>query len=123
MYALLLLLFAEAGPVITDHFQDDYIHPGEGFSLKCVASGNPTPRIEWSLDGSPIAPGHTGVSWFVTSDGDVVSHMNITGVQVTDGGQYKCTAVNRVDIASHVATMYVYGEIYIFPCDINRLNC
>jgi hypothetical protein len=50
------------------------------------------------------------VGQYVTLHGDVISHVNISNVQVEDGGIYRCTAANRVGQVSHSADMRVYGE-------------
>lgn len=50
------------------------------------------------------------VSQFVTEVGDVVSHFNITKVQVEDGGVYECTVSNRAGQVSHSAKLQVYGK-------------
>lgn len=46
----------------------------------------------------------------MTLHGDVISHVNISNVQVEDGGIYQCTATNRVGETSHSADMRVYGR-------------
>lgn len=46
---------------------------------------------------------------YVSLHGDVISHVNISSVQVQDGGIYQCTAVNKVGEISHSAEMRVYG--------------
>lgn len=49
------------------------------------------------------------VSQYVTEIGDVVSHFNITKVQVEDGGLYECIVSNRAGQVSHSAKLQVYG--------------
>ena len=49
------------------------------------------------------------IGQFVSMHGDVVSHVNISGVQVQDGGIYECTATNRVGQVRHSAELRVYG--------------
>lgn len=49
------------------------------------------------------------VSQYVTEIGDVVSHFNITKVQVEDGGLYECIVSNRAGKVSHSAKLQVYG--------------
>ena len=86
-------------------------------SLICVAAGNPPPTITWTLDDEPLPtadddddqqPHHVIVS-SVTPDGDVVSYVNVSGVRVTDGGTYRCTATNRVGVESFSGRLFVYG--------------
>jgi len=57
-----------------------------------------------------IPPCRFVIGQYVTLHGDVISHVNISNVQVEDGGIYRCTASNRVGEASHSADMRVYGE-------------
>jgi len=49
------------------------------------------------------------VSQYVTEIGDVISHFNITKVQVEDGGLYECIVSNRAGQVSHSAKIQVYG--------------
>lgn len=53
------------------------------------------------------------IGQYVTVHGDVISHMNISTVRVDDGGEYRCTAGNRVAKTSHGARLNVYGNPYI----------
>lgn len=52
------------------------------------------------------------VGQYVTEIGDVVSHLNITKVQVEDGGLYECIVSNRAGQVSHSAKLQVYGTWY-----------
>lgn len=45
----------------------------------------------------------------MTVHGDVISHVNISAVRVEDGGEYRCSAVNRVAKAHHAARLNIYG--------------
>ncbi|KAK3855319.1 hypothetical protein Pcinc_038269, partial [Petrolisthes cinctipes] len=80
-------------------------------SLKCIASGAPTPHVTWTLDGFPL-PQHDRlvVGQYVGVGGAVVSHVNLTGVRTEDGGAYTCTATNRAGKTTHTARLNVYGE-------------
>ncbi|KAF4532567.1 hypothetical protein B566_EDAN008491 [Ephemera danica] len=49
------------------------------------------------------------IGQYVTIHGDVISHVNISSVQVEDGGTYQCTALNRVGEVSHSAALRIYG--------------
>ena len=46
---------------------------------------------------------------YVTSHGDVISHVNVSSVQVSDGGTYTCTADNTAGVVTHSARLNVYG--------------
>jgi len=49
------------------------------------------------------------IGQYVTVHGDVISHVNISAVRVEDGGEYRCSAVNRVAKAHHAARLNIYG--------------
>ena len=58
--------------------------------LSCNASGNPTPTISWTRNGSLVNTS-TRISF---SDGNKT--LTITNVNRTDSGEYRCVARNRV---------------------------
>ncbi|XP_066995296.2 cell adhesion molecule Dscam2 [Anabrus simplex] len=110
------LLLGAAHPQLLYKFINQTLQPGPPVSLKCIATGNPTPHITWHLDGFPLPQNERFViGQYVTLHGDVISHVNISNVMVEDGGIYRCTAFNRVGEASHSADMRVYGLPYIRP--------
>ena len=45
---------ADILPTMAYSFIDQTVQPGPLVSLKCSASGNPTPRVTWTLDGYPL---------------------------------------------------------------------
>lgn len=51
----------------------------------------------------------------MTVHGDVISHVNISAVHVEDGGEYRCSAVNRVAKAHHSARLNIYGLPHVRP--------
>ena len=104
--------FSAARPQLLYKFIRQTLAPGPHVSLKCIATGNPTPHISWNLDGFPLPQGDRFViGQYMTLHGDVISHVNISNVQVEDGGIYQCVASNRVGDARHSADMRVYGEL------------
>jgi len=48
---------ADAPPIMEYTFIEQTLQPGPTVSLKCSASGNPTPSMAWSLDGFKL-PDH-----------------------------------------------------------------
>nr|CAD7441249.1 unnamed protein product [Timema bartmani] len=108
------LRLGDTPPQLVYGFIRQNIQPGPSVSLKCVASGNPTPNIKWTLDGYPLPLNERFViGQYVPMYGDVISHVNITSVHVQEGGTYQCSAVNRVGEASHSAQLNVYGKLHI----------
>jgi hypothetical protein len=47
----------DAPPIMEYTFIEQTLQPGPTVSLKCSASGNPTPSMAWSLDGFKL-PDH-----------------------------------------------------------------
>ncbi|CAH2009909.1 unnamed protein product [Acanthoscelides obtectus] len=108
------LQLGDAPPVLLYSFIEQTLQPGPAVSLKCSASGNPTPQISWTLDGFPLpSHGRFVIGQYVTVHGDVISHVNISHVMVEDGGEYTCTAENRAGKTSHSARLNIYGMPYI----------
>ncbi|XP_064213100.1 cell adhesion molecule Dscam2 isoform X2 [Tribolium castaneum] len=108
------LQLGDAPPILLYSFIEQTLQPGPAVSLKCSASGNPTPQITWTLDGFPLpSHGRFVIGQYVTVHGDVISHVNISHVMVEDGGEYTCTAENRAGKSSHSARLNVYGMPYI----------
>lgn len=45
---------ADSAPVLEYRFISQTLQPGPSVSLKCIASGAPTPHVSWALDGFPL---------------------------------------------------------------------
>jgi len=76
--------------------------------LKCVASGNPTPEITWELDGKRLSnTERLQVGQYVTVNGDVVSHLNISSIHTNDGGLYKCIAASKVILLIFLLNFFI----------------
>ncbi|XP_071541356.1 cell adhesion molecule Dscam2-like [Panulirus ornatus] len=105
-----------AAPQLVYRFIEQTLQPGPAVSLKCIATGTPTPHITWTLDGFPIPHSHRYLKGqYVSSHGDVISHVNISSVHVTDGGTYTCSAENSAGRVVHSARLNVYGPPHVRP--------
>ncbi|XP_022252655.1 Down syndrome cell adhesion molecule-like protein Dscam2 [Limulus polyphemus] len=110
------LLLGETSPVFLDSFNEQTIQPGPSVSLHCIASGTPLPQVTWSVDGIPVRDDErVRVGDFVSRNGNIVSHVNISDTHVEDGGLYTCTAQNEVGIIQNSARLNVYGPPTIKP--------
>uniref|UniRef100_A0A1B0CC48 Ig-like domain-containing protein n=1 Tax=Lutzomyia longipalpis TaxID=7200 RepID=A0A1B0CC48_LUTLO len=110
------LRLGEVAPHLTYKFIEQTMQPGPSVSLKCSATGNPTPQISWSLDGFPLPSNdRLMIGQYVTIFGDVISHVNISAVKSEDGGEYECAAKSISGSTSHSARLNVYGMPYIRP--------
>ena len=69
---------------------------GNDLLLTCNATGNPTPSISWTKDGSLInASGDPRIS--ITEQNTM---LRITNVSRADDGQYRCVASNSLGNAT-----------------------
>ncbi|KAK7578218.1 hypothetical protein V9T40_010423 [Parthenolecanium corni] len=110
------LKLGDAAPVLTYTFIEQTLQPGPEISLKCSSTGNPTPNIKWTLDGFSLPDNERfRIGQYVTAQGDVVSHTNISHVTTEDGGEYSCIAENRAGRTTHSARLNIYGLPYIRP--------
>ena len=50
------------------------------------------------------------IGQYLSSSGEVISHLNISSLHSSDGGLYKCRAENSVGRAEHQARVNVYGQ-------------
>ncbi|XP_050520793.1 cell adhesion molecule Dscam2 isoform X42 [Daktulosphaira vitifoliae] len=105
-------------PHIKEYFSDNTMQPGVSLHLKCIASGNPTPEINWELDSKRLSSTERlRIGQHITLAGEVVSYLNISSVHTNDGGHYKCVAVSKVGTAEHTAHLNVYGLPFIRPME------
>nr|XP_015838914.1 PREDICTED: Down syndrome cell adhesion molecule isoform X42 [Tribolium castaneum] len=101
-------------PQIRHAFNEETVQPGNSVFLKCIASGNPTPEITWELYGRRLSNSERNqIGQYVTVNGDVVSHLNITAIHTNDGGLYRCVASSKVGSADHSARINVYGLPFV----------
>lgn len=113
---ILLLFFplADGTPKIISAFSEKVVSPGEPVSLMCNVKGTPLPTITWTLDEDPIVKdGSHRISQIITSEGNVVSYLNISNTQVRDGGVYRCTANNSAGVVLYQARINVRGACQI----------
>ncbi|XP_076282094.1 cell adhesion molecule Dscam2 isoform X2 [Lasioglossum baleicum] len=110
------LRLGDAAPQLLHKFIEHTMQQGPSVSLKCVATGNPTPHFFWTLDGFPLPQNDRFmIGQYVTVHGEVISHVNISVVHVDDGGEYRCSASNRVAKVHHSARLNIYGHPHVRP--------
>ncbi|XP_054708130.1 cell adhesion molecule Dscam2-like [Uloborus diversus] len=110
------LRLGDVAPTLLGTFLGDAVRPGSSVSLRCTASGNPLPQVTWLLDEVNIPDAlRFRVGDYVTSDGHVMSYVNITDVHLEDGGEYTCSAANAIAAVRHTARLDVYGPPFVRP--------
>ena len=103
-----ICLPADGTPKIISAFSEKVVSPAEAVSLMCNVKGTPLPTITWTLDDDPILKGGSHrISQMITSEGNVVSYLNISSSQVRDGGVYRCTANNSAGVVLYQARINV----------------
>ncbi|XP_012586416.1 PREDICTED: Down syndrome cell adhesion molecule [Condylura cristata] len=110
------VILEDGTPKIVSAFSEKVVSPAEPVSLMCNVKGTPLPTITWTLDDDPIlkGAGHR-ISQMITSEGNVVSYLNISSSQVRDGGVYRCSANNSAGVVLYQARINVRGPASIRP--------
>lgn len=112
------LLLGAAHPTFVDTFINQYAQTGQKTSIRCIATGNPTPDIRWKLDGEILTENSDiKIGSFLNPAGDVVSYVNISNVHLHYGGEYQCISSNEVGEIHHVGQMFVYGVPFVRPME------
>uniref|UniRef100_A0A3B4EHB5 Cell adhesion molecule DSCAM n=1 Tax=Pygocentrus nattereri TaxID=42514 RepID=A0A3B4EHB5_PYGNA len=103
-------------PKILSAFSEKVVSPNEPISLVCHVKGTPLPTVTWTLDDDPvIKDSHHRMDRIITTEGHVLSYLNVSHTQVTDGGVYRCTCNNSAGSVSYQARINVRGPASIRP--------
>ena len=98
------ILFNVVTPEITTHPQNGTKTEGQNVTLFCNVSGNPLPKLTWTIDGSPV---NTMVNPRISLSSDK-KDLTIRNVSRLDSGEYRCVANNSLGNAiSNVAKLDV----------------
>lgn len=87
-------------PVITNTQNNINSVTGNSVELRCPVSGDPTPRITWRKDNSPIVSDSRHV---LTDSGSLV----IRSLRASDAGVYSCVASNIHGRSTHSVSVEV----------------
>ena len=87
--------------------------------LECVVTGNPSPSIQWTKDGSPVV-----ISGHISIVGG--SNLQFSPVKVSDAGLYSCQAAannNRVTATAKLSVECKYKmENFTVKCSDKSLG-
>ena len=101
----MVICFLITVPLSIQAMQDQNVTEGYNLTLKCILSGIPSPTVSWiKLDG-PRHHGHI---------------LEITYINRTQAGEYKCEASNECGNATETATIDVQCKYIVkfIPCYI-----
>ncbi|XP_045772265.1 Down syndrome cell adhesion molecule-like protein Dscam2 [Maniola jurtina] len=118
------LRLGDSPPELQYTFIEQALRGGGSVALRCVAAASPPPRVTWLLDGHPLEhylPHHRySISEEASTQGEVVSTLNVTATTASDGGRYSCRASNALGAVDHSARLNIYGPPSIRPMSTVR---
>ncbi|KAK2726847.1 cell adhesion molecule Dscam2-like isoform X1 [Artemia franciscana] len=103
----------DAAPVFRQTFLEQTIVPGPFLSLMCEAWSIPVSKFVWMLDGFQVVQTDRVNIGSTYNDGSITIHLNISSVNVEDGGRYSCIFENLKGRIEHSNRINVYGLPYI----------
>ncbi|XP_066555690.1 cell adhesion molecule DSCAM isoform X2 [Amia ocellicauda] len=110
------VILEDGTPKILSAFSEKVVSPNEAVSLMCNVKGTPLPTITWTLDDDHILKdGSHRINQVISTEGDVLSYLNISNTHVRDGGVYRCTANNSAGVVTYQARINVRGPASIRP--------
>ena len=109
------------GPEISEPPTNRTKEEKQTFDFSCIVTGYPTPDVVWTKNGLELNV--TGDVRLSVSSNDGDHQLNISNVQQSDAGQYRCVANNSLDTAtSSSATLTVQCEcqssVYLYICNV-----
>uniref|UniRef100_A0A4W4EUN2 Cell adhesion molecule DSCAM n=1 Tax=Electrophorus electricus TaxID=8005 RepID=A0A4W4EUN2_ELEEL len=110
------VVLEDGTPKILSAFSEKVVSPSEPISLVCHVKGTPLPAVTWTLDDEPvIKDSHHRMERLISAEGHVLSYLNVSHTQVTDGGVYRCTCNNSAGSVTYQARINVRGPASIRP--------
>ena len=107
-------------PTITRNPIDVTIIEGNNAVFVCQASAFPRPAIIWDYydlvsNSTSRVMGGADYDIMEAVDGDriLTSNLTVLSTDVSDFGQYRCTAINMVGVVSTTASLSIHSELGI----------
>ncbi|XP_076348170.1 cell adhesion molecule Dscam2-like [Tachypleus tridentatus] len=111
-----VLMLKSVKPRFLETFREEIIYPSSDISLKCVAQGQPLPKVTWTLN-KQVIPESRRIRQgdFVTEKDTVHSYVNITQAEIGDGGDFTCIAENDGGRVASTAPVKIHGPPTALP--------
>ena len=78
--------------------------------LECQLTADPEPSFSWLLNGKPVTSGGRILTRSSKNNNIYLAAMEISQVQLTDGGQYQCIAKNARGEATATLMLSLEGK-------------
>ena len=109
IHFVMLFFYTSVGPEISEPPIDNTKMEGQTVVFSCSVAGYPTPAVAWTKNGVKLNV--TANLRLSVSSKDGNHTLNITDVQKSDAGQYRCVAKNSLQTSeSSPSTLTVQCE-------------
>ena len=109
IHFVMLFFYISVGPEISEPPIDNTKMEGQTIVFSCMVAGYPTPAVAWTKNGVELNV--TANLRLSVSSKDGNHTLNITDVQKSDAGQYRCVAKNSLQTSeSSPSTLTVQCE-------------
>lgn len=112
-----MLILSAIPPRLIKKFSSRVLQPGPSIEIECSSTGNPKPIMTWSTAGATIEANSKYQIKEFYKDKAVTTKLTIRNIRSRDGGEYTCTAQNKLDLTSHTDAINVYGLPLVHPIE------
>ena len=115
----MLFLFSVSPQILLSPINQSVID-GDPVNFTCRATGVPTPKLTWTLDGRKLPLGINQRKF--ERDSFLESFLEMQRATKEMAGTYKCTAENKANRTSYSTTLQVFGRFNNSDNDYDNNN-
>ena len=116
---MVLFLFSVSPQILLSPINQSVID-GDPVNFTCRATGVPTPKLTWTLDGRKLPLGINQRKF--ERDSFLESFLEMQRATKEMAGTYKCTAENKANRTSYSKTLQVFGRFNNSDNDYDNNN-
>ena len=116
---MVLFLFSVSPQILLSPINQSVID-GDPVNFTCRATGVPTPKLTWTLDGRKLPLGINQRKF--ERDSFLESFLEMQRATKEMAGTYKCTAENKANRTSYSTTLQVFGRFNNSDNDYDNNN-